>query len=331
LTPPIARAAAEGTGFGGTVYTDYEPFDLEEVNKMIGLLFLNGLAPRPMFTMWFEHHNIFGNEFIVKAMNKQMARGDRAIRGIQRWKHFRRFMCMFDFREDAKKETKKNPLWNVQRLLDELNDNASTMWIPGKWLSIDEQTLSFQGKSGLKLRISYKKEGDGFQCDAVCDDGYTFSFFFSHGDAPPLPKKFKEKIPDLSPTAMRVVWLALRLPNMWSRIYMDNLFNSRKLFTALYMAKALAHGVARTTGRGLPPLVRQLEEKNVKEAQKVRGCTAAERLVNSLDCPDLFACSVYDTKPVHMLSTVKESMYWVHSGRFGRQCTERSVRLDSSI
>ena len=77
-----ARAAAEGAGFGGTVYTDYEPFDLEEVNKMIGLLFLNGLAPRPIFKMWFEHHNIFGNEFIGKALNKQMARGQRSIRGI---------------------------------------------------------------------------------------------------------------------------------------------------------------------------------------------------------------------------------------------------------
>jgi hypothetical protein len=77
-----AQAAAEGADFGGTVYTDYKPFDLEEVNKMIGLLFLNGLAPRPMFTMWFEHHNIFGNEFIGKAMNKQMACGQRSIQGI---------------------------------------------------------------------------------------------------------------------------------------------------------------------------------------------------------------------------------------------------------
>ena len=44
---------------------------------------------------------------------------------------------------------------------------------------------------------------------------------------------------------------------------MDNLFNSRKLFTALYKAKALVHGVVRTAGRGLPPSVRQLEEKNM--------------------------------------------------------------------
>ena len=127
------------------------------------------------------------SSFIGKAMHKQLPRGQRSIHSSQRWKHFRRFMCTFIFRQDARKETAKNPLWKVQHLLDELNDNASKMWIPGKWLSINEQTLGFQGRSGLKLRISYKKEGDGFQCDAVCNDGYTFSFYFRHGDPPPPP------------------------------------------------------------------------------------------------------------------------------------------------
>jgi hypothetical protein len=180
-----ARAAAEGAGFGGSIYHDYEPFDTAEMYRFLGLLFLNGLSPRPRISMWFESHIIFGNEFIAKAMHKQRGRGQRSIHGARRWKHFRRFMCMFDFRQDARKETAKNPLWKIQHLLDELNDNASKMWIPGKWLSIDEQTLGFQGRSGLKLRISYKKEGDGFQCDAICDDGYTFSFYFRHGDPPP--------------------------------------------------------------------------------------------------------------------------------------------------
>jgi hypothetical protein len=31
-----ARAAAEGAGFGGFIYNDYEPFNLAEVYKMIG-------------------------------------------------------------------------------------------------------------------------------------------------------------------------------------------------------------------------------------------------------------------------------------------------------
>ena len=52
------------------------------------------------------------------------------------------------------------------------------MWVTGKYVSVDEQTIAFKGNSSMKLRISYKKEGDGFQCDAVCDRGYTFAFIF---------------------------------------------------------------------------------------------------------------------------------------------------------
>jgi hypothetical protein len=148
----------------------------------------------------------------------------------------------------------------VQHLLDELSNNTAKMWILGKWLSIEKQTLGFQGWSRIKLHISYKKEGDGFQCDAICNDGYTFSFYICHGDPPPLPTEFKNF--DLLPTAQHVFWLALCLPNVWPQIFMDNLVNSRKLFAVLYLAKCLTHGVVQMSSRGIPPSVRQLEEKS---------------------------------------------------------------------
>jgi hypothetical protein len=116
------------------------------------------------------------------------------------------------------------------------------MWVPGKWVAIDEQPIGFQGASGMKLRISYKREGDGFQCDAICDRGYTYSFWFRHGNPPDLGPEFKHL--KLSPTARRVIWLALQLPNSWSHVFMDKLFNSVKLFTGFYQVQALAHGVA---------------------------------------------------------------------------------------
>jgi len=220
---------------------------------------------------------------------------------------------MYDFRKDPKAESKKNPLFKIQLLLDELNHQAKKMWVTGKWVAIDEQTLGFKGKSGMKLRISYKNEGDGFQCDAVCDRGYTYSFYFRHGDAPTLPAEFDEF--ELSPTARRVVWLAPRLPNDWTHIFMDNLFNSRKLFSALYRAKSLASGVTRRSGRGLPPSIIQLEEKNVKKAAALSGTTKSARLIDDPKCPDLLAVSVYDTKPVHMLSTSEESIEWITKRR----------------
>ena len=45
--------------------------------------------------------------------------------------------------------------------------------------------------------------------------------------------------------------------NQWTRIYMYNLFNSQKLFTALHIAETLAHDVACTNERGVPPPIIQ--------------------------------------------------------------------------
>ena len=79
---------------------------------------------------------------------------------------------------------------------------------------------------------------------------------------------------------------------------MDNLFNSVKLYSALYRANALAHGVARTNGRGVPAAIIQKEEKNKDRAEKLHGTTKAARLDNLPGCPGMLAVSTYDTKPV---------------------------------
>ena len=57
---------------------------------------------------------------------------------------------------------------------------------------------------------------------------------------------------------------------------MDNLFNSQKLFTALHIAEVLAHGVARTNGRGVPPLI--IEEQGSRQETPCddNGCQATQ-------------------------------------------------------
>ena len=73
------------------------------------------------------------------------------------------------YRNSPKEKQTYHPLWKVRELLDELNKQAKDTWVPGKWVVIDAQTLGFQGALGMKLCISYKREGGGFQCDAVCN------------------------------------------------------------------------------------------------------------------------------------------------------------------
>ena len=310
VTATNLRAYASGAGSGE--YKDFLPFDLEELNKMMGVLFANGLAPKPQVETWFQPTSVqplMGNDLISREMCKRNFATKTTVSGLRRWKHFRRYLTFSNYQDNPKEKQKEDPLWKIRKLVDHLNKQCKDMWVPGKFLAIDEQTIGFQGASGMKLRISYKREGDGFQCDAVCDRGYTFSFWFRHGDPPKLSEKYKKF--DLSPLHSRVVWLAERLPNRWTRLYMDNLFNSEKLFSALNLAQCLAHGVVRTHGRGFPEGIIQREEKNLKAAEALRGTTKAAHLTNSTKCPDLLAVSIYDTKPVHLLSTTAAEVRWI--------------------
>jgi hypothetical protein len=94
------------------------------------------------------------------------------------------------------------------------------------------------------------------------------------------------------------------------RVYMDNLFNSQELFSALYLTKCLGHGVAHPTGRGIPDGIKQPIKLNAKKAKALMGMTTAVRLINCSDCPDFLVVCVYNNKPVHLLSMVVESVEW---------------------
>ena len=64
-------------------------------------------------------------------------------------------------------------------------------------------------------------------------------------------------------------------------------------------SKVLVNGVTRKGMRGLPKCVLQ-DEVVLRSAQiNVRGTVKAAVLEGDDDCPNLIACSVYDTKPVH--------------------------------
>ena len=197
-------------------------------------------------------------------------------------------MCLYDLRENPRILHKRDPLWKVASILDELPKNAQHCRVTGQFVAIDEQTIGFKRKHGLALRISYKREGDGYQCDALCEDGYTFSFYFRHGDALDVPDELKYL--NLSPTAWRVVFLMMQLPNQWTHVYMDNymdnLINSHKLFTAGYHVKVLGHGVCRTYGCGLCEATIQKTETDIKKADLLRGSTKCAILQDDETCPN---------------------------------------------
>ena len=93
---------------------------------------------------------------------------------------------------------------------------------------------------------------------------------------------------------------------------MDNVYNSVTFCKQAYNhpKKFICHGVTRKVIRGIAKEVFQNEAINRKEQIKVRGTVKAAVLKGDPKRPALVATSVYDTKPVHFLSTTCKSLIW---------------------
>ena len=155
------------------------------------------------------------------------------------------------------------PNWKLEPFLEWIKSVSQKAWKLGEKISVDEQTCGFQGWRPCKLRITYKNEGDGFQCDALCDNGYTFTFYFRHE---PPPEKYTKKV--LSPLHARAMYLFDSCNDEYHICGVDNLYMSAKFFRENFnhSKKIKLHGVTRKSGRGIHDCVLQEEVKN--KAQK---------------------------------------------------------------
>lgn len=103
-----------------------------------------------------------------------------------------------------------------------------------------------------------------------------------------------------------------QLDSEYHNIWFDNLYLSARFAKAAYEhnKKVRIAGPTRKKGRGLPQCVIQEEVKNASQVKYVRGEVKAAVLKGDDKLPDLVAVSYYDSKPVHFLSTICESIAW---------------------
>jgi len=87
---------------------------------------------------------LYGNDLTLRVMAKEVATTGKKIRGVCRWRHFRRFFTLTDYRDNPKEKQKEDPLWKVRTLIDELNKQAKDMWIPGSLSLSTNRQLAFK-------------------------------------------------------------------------------------------------------------------------------------------------------------------------------------------
>ena len=103
------------------------------------------------------------------------------------------------------------------------------------------------------------------------------------------------------------------LKDEYHQCSMNNLYNSTAFCKAAENqdSKVLCHGVPRKGMNGIP-LAMQQEEVKLRVAYiHVRGTVKVAVLEGDLDCTNLVASSVYDSKPVHYLTMVCKEIKWV--------------------
>ncbi|MGL5935534.1 MAG: hypothetical protein ACRCZI_07915, partial [Cetobacterium sp.] len=299
------KAQLANAGPGGSCYKDWTPFNVKEIRQFLGLYIWNGISPSPRIDMKLKspfEDPVHGNQYLYNHIGPH---------GAQRFRHFRAFFACQDPRA-APPCRKANPLFKVSLVVKWINYLGPIAVDLGKSISIDEQTVGFQGRHADKQRISYKAEGDGFQCDVIAQEGFTYQVYFRNE---PPPAQYTSK--GFAPLHARCLWLLDSLKDKYHRCWMDNLYLSANFAKACcnHPMRVLIAGVTRKNGRGLPAHVLQEDAKNKKAQLAVRGTVKAAELVGDQDCKSLLAVSVYDTKPVHFLSMTTECIKWMQKER----------------
>ena len=304
LTWTNMRAMLDNASLGGK-YPDFKPFSLNEIMQHIALYLFQGLSPSPQLEMKFHpqtEDRVNGNDFICYSFGGVPSKSKR------RFRHFKSFFtsCNPSLPVPSRSE---HPNWKVHPFLKHILSVSKEAAFIGRDLSCDEQTIGFQGHHRDKQRITYKKEGDGFLADALCSDGYTFTFHFRHQ---PASEKIM-KIYNCSPLHARVLGLISQLPHKYYTLGMDNLYMSTKLGRLTYgmKQKVMIHGVTRPSLRGIPPAIKQQEVTRKGDLEKVRHTVKVAILKGDEVCNDLISISIYDTKPVYFLTSATESIEWI--------------------
>lgn len=75
--------------------------------------------------------------------------------------------------------------------------------------------------------------------------------------------------------------------------------------------RVMVHGVTRPSLRGIPSIIKQDEVTTKSNLEKVRNTVKVAVLKGDEVIKDLVAVSIYDTKPVYLLSNACERVEWV--------------------
>ena len=145
---------------------EWRPFTATEMRQIFGLHIHQGINPLPWIEckprpQWID--GLCGNNFVHHSFKGNAER---------RHKHFKAFLtCVDPLAPRQPRDVRPN--WKVHGSMSWMNHQSVKLWDAGKATSVNEMTMRFKGRHEDKKRMTCKAEGDGFQADALCNNGHT--------------------------------------------------------------------------------------------------------------------------------------------------------------
>ncbi len=108
----VTNLCAYSSGAGSGEYKDSLPFDLNELNKMVGVLFLNGLSPKPQVESWFKplsEQPLFGNDLFSTKLAKRNYATKTMVGGAATLEAFPLLSYVLQLPQESKREAEGGP------------------------------------------------------------------------------------------------------------------------------------------------------------------------------------------------------------------------------
>lgn len=231
-----------------SLYRMWVPVSMDEMAAFMGTLYFMGYMKLPTY------YSYWSTDFLTEM------RGFRTIISRNRWHLIWNFFHVTN-NEDAhpRDHPQYDKLFKIRPLVDILINNWQSSYYPGQNLSVDESIVAYKGRASMIQYNPNKPHKWGMKAWVLSESktGYIYNWdLYKGGTAGRTEAGLTQKV---------VLDITKPVYGHRHHIYMDNFFSSPDLFAVLAENKLGACGTLRVNRRGVPPKIKESQNKLSRE------------------------------------------------------------------
>lgn len=222
----------------------------KEIRTFLGLLILQGICSKPESRLYFTKRESIATPFFSRIMT------ERRFLLIQKFLHFTND-------DNCDNTSPNNKLYKILPILDYLRKKFMSVYIPNKFISIDESLIGWKGRLSWKQFIPTKRKRFGIKVYALCESesGYVYNFIIYTGRTTVYGNSHYSD----EPISSRIVLeLSHVLLNKGYCIYIDNFYTNVDLMDKLTENKTDCIGTIRKNRSKIP---NEIKLKKLKKGE----------------------------------------------------------------